>query len=216
MHQGTLTVKPWNQNKIIIEAEKIGTAQELKDTSIAIKAPVAQAKPSHLTITTRGIPEQKAATVNYTLMVPEHTALLVRSSSQGIVKIKQLDGSLDISLAEGDIDIANATTSVSAKTGKGTIKLKQKKLGERESIFLENGQGDVYIYLPRETQATVHARTLNGTVTSAHAITLQPQTVRLNKETWERIKKEVDGTLGTGGAPITLEATKGNISIEEY
>jgi hypothetical protein len=211
--EGSILIKPWNQQKISIEAQKSGTQEELKDTTIAIKAP--QAKTAPLTITTRTPEQKKAAIVNFTLIVPPHTSLIIRGSS-GTVKVMDIDGMLDVSLAQGDIDISNATKSVIAKTGEGVIKVKQKQLDKKDSLFTENGSGNTHLYIPRETPATVHARTLAGVVTSEHAITLAPQTVKLNKDTWARIKKEIDGTIGTGGAPITLEATKGNISIEEY
>ena len=54
-------------------------------------------------------------------------------------------------------------------------------------------------------------------ITSEHPVTLAPVTRKLTKETWDTMKKNVEGTLGglKGGAPINLEATKGNIIIKE-
>jgi hypothetical protein len=71
--------------------------------------------------------------------------------------------------------------------------------------------------LPRETRAQLLAKTTQGTITSEHPVTLTPVTRVINKETWEFLKKNVEGTLGglKGGAPINLEATKGNIVIKE-
>lgn len=215
--EGKITVKAWNQKKMIVEAEKEGTSEELKNTTIGIKTHTpSESKTAHVTITTRVIPDQKSAVVNYNLMIPEHCALTIQNGQKGSVKIKHLQGALDISLAEGDIEITDSTKAVTARTGKGTIKLKQKKFSEPSSIFLENGRGTIQLHLPRGINATVHARTASGVVTSEHAITLHPQTVKLNKDTWEKMKREVDGSIGSDGAPITLEATKGNITIEEY
>jgi DUF4097 and DUF4098 domain-containing protein YvlB len=218
--EGKILVKTWTQPKIVIEAEKIGTAAQLKGTTIGIKKQLLEAKTTHITITTHTIPDQQAALVNYTIMVPEHCSLIIRCADKGQIKVKSLYGTLDVSLGEGDIDIADTTKSVSAKTGKGTIKLKQKKFSDADSVFLENGRGNIALYLPRETKARLHARTLAGTVSSEHPVT-QTYTAKWNKDTWARIKKEVDGTLGTeidtaAKGPITLEATKGDISIEEY
>ncbi len=231
---GKITVKAWNQKKIIIEAEKEGTQEELKNTTIGIKTNILpkivadkdQEKPSsnskpesktaHVTITTRVIPDQNPATVNYNLMIPEHCALTIDNKQKGSVKIKHLQGALDISLAEGDIEVADSTKAVTAKTGKGTIKLKQKKFSDPSSIFLHNDRGNIQLYLPRGIHATVHARTSAGVVTSKHPIKRETQPVPLNEATWEKDKREVDGTIGAEGAPVTLEATKGNISIEEY
>lgn len=219
--EGKILVKTWAQPKVVIEAEKIGVATQLKSTTIGIKKQSLETKTAYITITTNVAPDQKPATVNYTIMVPEQCSVIVRCSNKGQIKVKSLYGTLDVSLGEGDIDITDATKSVTAKTGKGTIKLKQKKFNDSASIFLENGRGNIALYLPRETKAYLHARTLAGTVSSEHPVT-QTHTAKWNKETWARMRKEINGTLGleadtaTSKGPITLEATKGDISIEEY
>lgn len=215
--EGKVSIKSWSQKKMIIEAEKVGTQEELKNTTIGVKkSKMAQSSATHVTITTRVASDKKAAAVNYNLMVPEQCSIIVRLSQKGAVKIKHMQGRVDISTLEGDIEITDSTSSVAAKTGKGSIKLKQKKFSDASSILLESGRGSIYLHLARDTKATLHARTLQGVVTSEHPISRTSFPEKQNKESWERIKREIDGTLAGGGAPITLESTRGTITIEEY
>lgn len=215
--EGKVSVKSWSQKKMIIEAEKVGSQEELKSTTIGVKkSKIPQTTTTHVTITTRVAPDKKPASVNYNLMVPEHCSILIRLGQKGSIKIKHMQGRVDISTLEGDIEITDSTSTVTAKTGKGSIKLKQKKFGDASSILLESGRGNIYVYLPRDTKAALHARTLQGVVTSNHPVSRTSFAEKQNKESWERIKREIDGTLGGGGAPITLESTRGNIVIEEY
>ncbi len=209
---GSITIKPWDQQKIMIEATKKGSAEELKATTLSCKS-----FGSDATITTRVAQDQKSAAVDYTIMVPEETKIRI-VQTKGPVKIKGVRGNLDVSVQDGEIDIIDATNIVTAKTGKGDIKIQQKKFGPKESLFVETLKGTITLHLPRETQAQLHAKTGAGSITSDHPVTLAPITVKLNKDGWDRLKKDVEGTLGggKGGAPITLETSKGNILIKEY
>ncbi len=209
--EGSYTIKPWNQNKITIEAEKKGTAEELKATTI-----VCSVNGTDVRVTTRLTEGSPSAEVHYTLMVPEDSSITLEQT-RGPVTIKGVLGSINVSLQEGPITIKASTKSVIAKTGAGSITVEQKKLEEPYNIFLESHKGDVTLLLPRETRAQLYAKTAQGMITSDHPVTLAPVTRKLNKETWEYLKKNVEGTLGglKGGAPINLEATKGNIIIKE-
>ncbi len=212
--EGSVTIKPWNQHKVTIEVSKRGSAEALKATTISSAL---NASGSIATITTR-VPENKqSATVDFTIMVPEDATLKIMQT-KGPVRIRGVLGSIDVSLEEGNITIIDATKMVSAKTGSGTISLDQKKLDDASGIFLESHKGSITLRLPKETRAHLHARTIAGVIVSDHPVTLVPITLKINREGWKRLQKEVEGTLGglKGGAPITLEATKGNITIKEY
>ncbi len=209
--EGSYTIKPWNQNKITVEVEKKGTAEELAATTIG-----ANVSPNEARITTR-VPEGKSsAKMHYTLMVPEDASVTIEQT-KGPVTIKGISGSINVSLQEGAITIDGSEKSVIAKTGSGAITVDQRKLDEANCIFLESHKGHINLILPRETRARLNAKTAQGMITSEHPVTLAPVTSKLTKETWDAMKKNVEGTLGglKGGAPINLEATKGNIVIKE-
>ena len=210
--EGSITIRAWPHNKIEIKGEKIGTEQEQKNTSIS-----ALTTGNEASITTKIKTDQKSSTINYVLWIPEEANLKI-TQTQGPIKIKGVTGSIDVSLEDGLIEISESANTVSAKNRSGDIKVEQKKFVEPQSIFLETQKGNITLSLPRETQALLHAKSPLGSITSDHLVTLAPLSLKLNKTEWEKLKKNVEGSLGgpNGGAPITLEATKGNIIIKEY
>lgn len=209
--EGSITVKPWNEKKVAFEITKRGSDDELKGTSVSSKA-----EANEIIITTRVLPDHYSAQVDFVLMVPEQVAIHI-TQAKGPVKTQGLSGVLNISLEEGAITVEDAQKSVTAKTGYGDIKVKQHKFDDESSIFLETLQGAITLFLPRQTRASLHARTAAGRIISEHPVTLAPVTLTLNHQSWERLKKNVEGSLGgiQGGAPITLETAKGNIILKE-
>lgn len=216
--EGSITIKPWPQNKILIEAVKQGTAEEQENTTIAAKASGHEAS----IITRLKKKDQKSSKVEYTLMVPEHAVLDITQTS-GPITVRGIHGNITASVEQGIIKITDSTKTVSAKTGKGSIEVQQKKFGQPSCIFLTSMQGSITLSLPRETRAALHAKVGKGSIKSEHPVSFAVSAQNLNEETWERIRKQVDGTLGAPngelkqeGAPITLEVTTGSITLKEY
>lgn len=115
----------------------------------------------------------------------------------------------------GNIQILDAQSSVIAKTEYGSIEMFAKEVPSTSSIKLSTLSGNILLHLPQEVNADLQASTKYGTVTSDHFITLKPQTTQLNKQTWKRLQKQVDGTLGSGEAQIVLSSVKSNIKVLE-
>ncbi len=209
---GDIIITAWDKKDVIaIDIVKNGTKEELDQTTFAIST-----KQGKAVITSQATDENRAAILTYTITAPAQAAVKVVSTKQGDISIKGMQGSIQVSTQKGSIDINDSTKTIVAKTAKGAITIKQKALGEPNSIFLEALRGNVTLSLPQDIQATLQANTLQGVITSKQEITLQPMTMKLNKQAWERIKREVQGTIGVGGAPITIDVTKGNISFDIY
>lgn len=209
--QGNIQVKTWDKDKIEIEATKTGTVEDLKNTTLSVKS-----NSDQVSITTKVPENAQAATVQYSIMVPEKAKIHLAIAEKGTIKIEHPMGPVDVATDDGAIDITDSTNIVTAKNRTGKMTIKQKKFSGDSCLFLESFNGDIYLYLPRETKANLQAKTIGGLITSEYPVTLYPITMKLNKDSWSRIKKEVKGTLSDGGAPITIETTKSNIYINEY
>lgn len=208
---GDIVIKTWKQNKLAIQATKSGTKEELEATKVSFKS-----QPQKTIITTNCPDSSNCATVDYAIIVPEKSSIKIHANLNGSITIKHVEGLIDLFTSQGAIKVSGSTNCVIAKNHNGDIFIKQAIFGEPHSIFLESLKGNIFLYIPYDTKANLHARSLHGVVISELPVTLQSKTMKLNKEAWERIKKEAFGTLGCGGAPITLEATKGNITIGAY
>ncbi len=218
--EGSYTIKPWSQQKIALEVQKKGTAEQLEATAIKINTSAArQAK-----ISTVLKEDGSTAQEQYTLRVPEDASIKI-TQTRGPVTINGIEGDIDISLEHGPIDIKGSTKTVIAKTGNGNITVHQRKLVDLNSIFLQAHKGTLTLYLPRETRASLTANVQRGTISSDHPVTMTI-TTKLDRSCWDRLKKEISGVLGNfksaeeleqikGSAPITLEVTRGKIQIKE-
>lgn len=122
----------------------------------------------------------------------------------------------NIIVDKGNIEIFDSTNSVIAKTNIGHIKLKQKIFKEPNTIFLETNKGNISLNLPPKLQAHIRFRTLKGIINSVYPITFKSITMKLNDDNWGQLKKNIEGIIGNGGAPITLDVSKGNILLDIY
>jgi hypothetical protein len=208
---GDILIKTWKHTKIVVEAIKKGTPESLKTTTISVKF-----NNQSMVISTLAPHDSPAATVIYTILVPQHAILKQISTDKGSITIKHVQGNINAATNEGPIAIHDACADVRAKTNLGSITLEQKKLPETAGVFLETLQGNVQVFVPRNINANLQARTLKGELRTDIPVTMLPQTVKLNKDTWNRLRREVKATLGEGGAPITIDVTKGSIEVLEY
>lgn len=115
----------------------------------------------------------------------------------------------------GDITIVDSIGSVIAHTEKGDITTTCTKIPNTSRIQISIANGTLALALPSTTNATIQGKTLHGIVISEHYITLKPQTTKLNTFAWQRFKKELFGTIGSGEADIVLSNEHGNIKILE-
>lgn len=198
---GSITIKTWARHKIVINA--IIKSKEKKNNDplfITINHSTASIK----------LKEEKTSsiTVDYELMIPEQTNLVIRAS--GAVKIKAVDGTINVQ-AGGHIDIRSAANSIRAQTENScSISMHTVPLSSR--LYIES-HGAVDLIMPTTTHAHLYAKTDNGTISSEHYFTFRPFSTKLNQTTWNLMRKEINGHIGNGGASIEIHAKKGAIKI---
>ncbi|MDP3889040.1 MAG: hypothetical protein Q8Q25_00665 [bacterium] len=160
----------------------------------------------------QGVTNATTTQGNITVYNTSH-ALCACTKKNGSITINQACGPVYAVTKHGNITIQDAKNSVVATTEKGCINTNCLELPTTSSIDLKTNYGTIALGLPSSTNATISGTTSRGTVTSDHYITIQPQTTKLNSHTWNRLKKEVVGMLGSGQASISLNSVYGNIKI---
>jgi hypothetical protein len=206
---GNITVKGWGQKKIRLEARKKGSEDEIYYTSMSIKI---NNKTAY--ITTVAEDQDDIAEIEYYLFVPNQTTVKARTKS-GKIKTEKIDAPVDLITEAGDISI-DAINSVQAKSLDGSVKLKLRRLAPNGYAFIES-KNDTNLYLANTLNANLRLKTLgkNSKIESDIYLTVEPITTKLNKDSWERVKRDVKATIGTGDAPVTVDVIKGNIKVEE-
>lgn len=197
---GTLLIKSWSLDKVAIEAVKAAPEKDLDSIEIETMA-----FPNQLSIRTT----YKAQTghVDYQLIVPTHTNIIVKMQT-GSVKIKNVEGIIQVSMLNGPVDIQGAANSTQLVTA-GPINITFSSLPLHSAVSLKSLKSNVIATFPVTTHSSVKATTTYNSIISQHFITLKPITITLNKQTWENFKKQIHGTIGNGGASLDISAYNG-------
>lgn len=205
---GSLTIKGWNHPQLALHATKKGSPDQLTATDVHVVV-----VPEKITIKTT-YKNDIAADIDYVLMVPYQANITEASLKRGSIKIKDIQGTVNAITHEGDITLKRITNSITARiTNTGTLTATIAQLPSHASLFLETFKGSIILYAPDTLNAYINAHTAKGILTSELRITIAPQTVVLNSETYARWQKEVCGTIGEGGAHLTIDATQGDIQL---
>ncbi len=199
--QGSITIKTWARHKIVLNA--IIKSKEKKITDPLI---ITVTDSTAIIKTKESLPP--STTIDYELMIPEQTNLVIRA--HGTVKVKAVDGTLNIQ-AQGPIDIRSAANSINAHTQHScSISMHTVPLASR--IYIESW-GPVDLIMPTITNAQLYAKTENGSISSEHYFTFRPFSTKLNQNTWNQMRKEINGCIGNGGAHIEIHCKKGTIKL---
>jgi DUF4097 and DUF4098 domain-containing protein YvlB len=205
---GSIDVKTWHHDALMVEIVKKGTEECIKDTRV-----IASLQNGTARFTTHTPAHSKQIPVNYTVIVPAETSMLSIKTEHGDIAIKNMHGAVTTITENGSIDIRESTASITAQA-QGSITVTQRDLSPTQSLFLK-ARDSITLALPTTCNAHLSARTLSGSIRSALYITFDPLTTTLSTETWKRLKRFVQGSIGAGGAPITLETQTGIIDIRE-
>jgi DUF4097 and DUF4098 domain-containing protein YvlB len=122
-------------------------------------------------------------------------------TSGGRIDVADCTGDLDLDTSGGGIDIQNDDGKVEAHTSGGGIRA---QLRANHGISLSTSGGTIIVLLPQDTHASVDAETTRGRVTSDFPLSAV--------ETDDR--NHVRGTIGGGGATISLHTSGGDIRLE--
>ena len=206
-HNGSISITTWNKPILMVEATKRGSEQEINITSFSVTI-----EDSAVTIATHERTDgKKLAALDYALMIPR-TASLTITTESGNITTQENQGDLILQALDGSISIEQSSKTVRAKAPNGSITLEQRTVPAESSIFLEADR-DIILVIPENANTRINASTISGKISSDIFITLDQITTQLDKEAYKRMQKQVHGTTGAGGAPITLESTHGDIQI---
>lgn len=204
---GEVTVKTWDLPQILVKAQKTANEKDLEHLNVIVDMADNKA-----TIQAKAENDKNKGSIDITLMVPRKTNLKIAGHNHP-VQVKNCDGSLVAKTTNGAIDLKNCTNSIKAESVGGKIALSCKSVSENNHIKLESIKNNITISLPKKSNAEVVANTVSGTITSDHPICLKSKTCKLNSASWQQLQRNIEGTLGEGGAQIALNSTKGSIKI---
>jgi hypothetical protein len=154
--------------------------------------------------------------ISYDITVPADTQIQSKSGSgdqviasvRGAVSAQTGSGSIDIAGSGGDVRAQTGSGSIHARavggairaqTGSGDIEMAQTVKGD---VDVQTGSGSVRLTLAENASFELSARTGSGDIRVA-----QPMTTR------SQSRHRLEGTVGNGGARVTVQTGSGSITI---
>ena len=104
-------------------------------------------------------------TSRYELTVPPGVAALVHTVN-GEVRIKELDGKLELASVNGDVVVSGSRSSVAAQSVNGRVEVAAQAALAGSSLRLSTVNGAVTLVLPRDAKFSLTASTMNGSIAS--------------------------------------------------
>jgi hypothetical protein len=231
---GRVTVEGWDQPRARVQIVRVVRATDAEKAEAYLRALRAEIDVggNRLTITSR-YPKRKesvgfwdligqriaSAQIHYYVQVPRETRLNL-ATTNGPVRVRGTRGDLQTETTNGGIDISSVVGAVAAHTTNGSIELSDvdgTAKGETTNggvtavlrglegggVDLATTNGSIEVYLPDPLRASLDATTTNGKVYVSFPLTTQGVMT----------SKSVRGTIGGGGAKISLLTTNGNIDV---
>jgi len=141
---------------------------------------------------------------NFDVSCPEQLYLDL-SVVNGSMNISDMIAGANLVIVNGNLATDNFQGSIVGTLVNGTIDCDLSVLAAADSAILSLTNGDITLSLPSDVSATFDAFTGNGTVTVTGFASVSYTTDESNHKA---------GTIGGGGAVITLQATNGDIILQ--
>jgi len=160
------------------------------------------ATPEHIKLATVRGNRSGGLEVSYRLTVPPD-ARVEMTGNNARVKVDGLRGHVKAMVANGAVELTGLRGSVDAASVNGSVSVKMAEVTGR--VRLESTNGRIALEVPKDTKATLNARSVNGGITVT-GLTAQEATGR-------RIRN-LESVLNGGGPEIDVRVTNGRITIE--
>jgi hypothetical protein len=126
------------------------------------------------------------------------------STSNGSISIQGFTGGALLRTSNGGIDVVELQDGIDAHTSNGAITCDLTALGTDEEALLSTSNGRITLTLPGDVDATFEAHTSNGSVEVSGFDDID---FDVNDSTHKT------GTIGNGGATISLSTSNGGIIL---
>lgn len=141
--------------------------------------------------------------VGFRIQTPE-SANVELSSSNGSLSVSDVRGRMKLRTSNGSISLMEVGGDVTADTSNGSITatLAGSKW-DGAGLDLSTSNGSVRLNIPDGYNAQLSAGTSNGSINVGFPITMTG-----------RINRDIDTTLGSGGAPIRVRTSNGSVTLQ--
>lgn len=196
---GGIRVRGWDRGDVLVRARIVGYADsDAEARRIVSGVRVVTAGGS---VRAEG-PDDGRWSASFEIQVPR-TALLTLNTNNGGISIEDFHGTAKFRAHNGGVTLDNVSGDIRGETTNGGVTIDL--AGDRwdgAGLDVETRNGGIRMSVPEHYSADLEAGTTNGRVSIDFPITVQGT-----------FRKQLNTTLGAGGARIRAITTNGGVSI---
>ena len=206
---GSITVEAWDRNEVKLEAVKIAdTKENLADVEIKIDARQdsfsVEADYEFTKNNKREWKNYRKLEVQFRLSVPRTAVLNEIETVNGSVTVSDFVNYTKVSAVNGEVKATNLRGNANLSTVNGSVEAVFDRLETGTKISLVTVNGRVNLLIPSDSNATVKADTLNGSINNDFGLPVRKG---------EYIGRDLYGKIGTGDVQIRLNSVNGGLTV---
>lgn len=149
-----------------------------------------------------GLEGRESWHVSYDVSVPTHMNLSLRSRNGGI-SIRDVEGQIEFGTTNGGVKLVNLNGDVKGRTTNGGVDVElDGVMWVGAGLDVQTTNGGVRLSIPENYSAQLETGTVNGGVNTDFPVVLRG-----------RLDRNIQTTLGAGGAPIRVRTSNGGVRI---
>ncbi len=207
---GPIVVEAWDRNEVHLSYTKIAdTRERLSEVEVRIDSrpeffSVESDYDNRKIISNDRWRNGGKLTVEYRLRVPRGAVLNEVETVNGSVTVSNFTNVTRVSAVNGSVRASNIRGTARLSTVNGEVAADFDRLESGSKISLNTVNGKVNLIIPSDSNATVKADSLNGSITNDFGLP-----VRKGKY----VGRDLYGKLGNGDVEIRLNSVNGTLSI---
>lgn len=153
--------------------------------------------------------------MKYTIRIPKKVAVKFQETNWmggSRLSISNMDGDLEVSTLNADIDLIKVTGPVVANSTSGSIKIVYDNLNQAKPSGISTVSGSIDIALPASAKSNLSLHTINGEIYTDFDLGLKNEKNGMSKIS---MGNAVKGTTNGGGVEIQLNTISSNIYVRK-
>jgi DUF4097 and DUF4098 domain-containing protein YvlB len=209
---GNVTIETWERNEVRVEYTKTATTKEMMDwvrvhvnatkERIEIEADYDNWKDNN-----NGSWEKwknKRVEVTFKLTVPRSAILNEIETVNGSVFLSNMTNFCKVSTVNGEVTARNLRGAANLSTVNGNLIADFDRLENNNQISLNTVNGRVILTIPSDSDATLKADTVNGSIANDFGLPVRKG---------EYVGRDLYGKIGNGTTKIKLSSVNGGLSV---
>jgi DUF4097 and DUF4098 domain-containing protein YvlB len=236
---GSLDISGWDQDTVDISGTKYASTEGMLN---ALRVDIVASSDSVRIRTVRPFERHGNMGAKYVIRVPRRTTLDRIQSSNGSIRVLDIDAQARLETSNGSVEVTNSSGPVTVRTSNGSvrasgvrggfdattsnggIRVALEKVLERRPVRLSTSNGGVELSASDLQNNDVTASTSNGSITVRlpNSVSAEVRANTSNSSITNEFgdsfkgrsgKTYLDGTIGSGGPLLSLSTSNGSIKL---